>query len=147
MMWQVGRVHRAECPRPASSLTRALALSLWQVAGGTFSELNAVAVYLASQDKLAEAEACLTDAIMTTMGAFRMLSDISTVNGQFGRAAGIAELMDTLANTGDPRKPWGLRALFGGWCGVCVRVCVCVCWGGGDQNQSQHRDRWLGNKT
>merc|ERR1711871_431879 len=73
------------------------------VAGGTFSELNAVAVYLASQDKLGEAEACLTDAILTTMGAFRMLSDIATVNGQFGRAAGIAELMDTLANTGDAK--------------------------------------------
>lgn len=71
-----------------------------QVAGGTFSELNAVAVYLASQDKLGEAEACLTDAILTTMGAYRMLSDIATVNGQFGRAAGIAEMIDTLANTG-----------------------------------------------
>ena len=67
--------------------------------GGTFSELNAVAVYLAAEDKLAESEACLTDAILSTMGAFRMLSDIATVNQQFGRAAGIAELMDTLANT------------------------------------------------
>ena len=48
--------------------------------GGGFQELYAVAVLLSHQDKLAEAEVCLSDAITTTVPAYRMLSDIATVN-------------------------------------------------------------------
>lgn len=112
------------------------------VGGGGFQELYAVAVLLSHQDKLAEAEVCLSDAITTTVPAYRMLSDIATVNsaqicvplsssiflratethntarsqgtsscnscvrgvlrwtGQFGRAAAIAEVIETLTNTG-----------------------------------------------
>jgi hypothetical protein len=50
------------------------------VGGGGFQELYAVAVLLSHQDKLAEAEVCLSDAITTTVPAYRMLSDIATVN-------------------------------------------------------------------
>ena len=113
------------------------------VGGGGFQELYAVAVLLSHQDKLAEAEVCLSDAITTTVPAYRMLSDIATVNsaqipvtisvhglffapwhtvicyrrttarlthapvwhtcwiiGQFGRAAAIAEVIETLTNNG-----------------------------------------------
>jgi hypothetical protein len=51
------------------------------VGGGGFQEIYAVAMLLSSQDKLPEAEACLSDAITTTVPAYRMLSDIATVNG------------------------------------------------------------------
>ena len=50
------------------------------IGGGGFQELYAVAVLLSHQDKLAEAEVCLSDAITTTVPAYRMLSDIATVN-------------------------------------------------------------------
>lgn len=73
------------------------------VGGGGFQEIYAVAMLLSSQDKLAEAEACLSDAITTTVPAYRMLSDIATVNGQFGRAAAIAEIIETLMNNGDAK--------------------------------------------
>lgn len=71
------------------------------VGGGGFQELYAVAVLLSHQDKLEEAEVCLSDAITTTVPAYRMLSDIATVNSQFGRAAAIAEIIETLTNNGE----------------------------------------------
>ena len=58
------------------------------IGGGGFQELYAVAVLLSHQDKLAEAEVCLSDAITTTVPAYRMLSDIATVNSASPPAAG-----------------------------------------------------------
>ena len=58
------------------------------IGGGGFQELYAVAVLLSHQDKLAEAEVCLSDAITTTVPAYRMLSDIATVNSACPPAAG-----------------------------------------------------------
>merc|ERR1719197_348118 len=81
------------------------------VGGGGFQELYAVAVLLSHQDKLAEAEVCLSDAITTTVPAYRMLSDIATVNSQFGRAAAIAEIIETLTNNGDAKLYYARKLL------------------------------------
>ena len=62
-----------------------------------------MAMLLTSQEKVDQAEACLSDAITTTVPAFRLLSDIATSNQQFGRAAGIAEIIETLLNNGDSK--------------------------------------------
>jgi hypothetical protein len=81
------------------------------VGGGGFQELYAVAVLLSHQDKLAEAEVCLSDAITTTVPAYRMLSDIATVNSQFGRAAAVAEIIETLTNNGDAKLYYARKLL------------------------------------
>merc|ERR1719440_1475242 len=81
------------------------------VGGGGFQELYAVAVLLSHQDKLDEAEVCLSDAITTTVPAYRMLSDIATVNSQFGRAAAIAEVIETLTNNGDAKLYYARKLL------------------------------------
>jgi tetratricopeptide (TPR) repeat protein len=81
------------------------------IGGGGFQELYAVAVLLSHQDKLAEAEVCLSDAITTTVPAYRMLSDIATVNSQFGRAAAIAEIIETLTNNGDAKLYYARKLL------------------------------------
>ena len=52
------------------------------LASGTFNELYAVAIYLANEDLMEEAELCLVDAIAASMPAFTLLSDINTVNGE-----------------------------------------------------------------
>jgi hypothetical protein len=56
--------------------------------GGGYQELYAVGMLLVNQDKMAEAEACFSDAVTTTIPAYRLLADITTSNGQYGRAAG-----------------------------------------------------------
>merc|ERR1719440_2523698 len=81
------------------------------IGGGGFQELYAVAVLLSHQDKLEEAEVCLSDAITTTVPAYRMLSDIATVNSQFGRAAAIAEIIETLTNNGDAKLYYARKLL------------------------------------
>ena len=40
-----------------------------------------MAVYLADEDRMEEAELCLVDAIAASMPAFTLLSDITTVKG------------------------------------------------------------------
>ena len=72
------------------------------IGGGGYQELYAVAILLTNQDKLAEAEVCLSDAITSTMPAFRLLADIATSKGEAGRSWKIAELMDTVMNNGEP---------------------------------------------
>eukprot|EP01048_Picozoa_sp_COSAG05_P003828 COSAG05_NODE_187_length_14703_cov_123.022186_3_plen_199_part_00 len=81
------------------------------LSGGGFQELYAVATLLASQDKIGEAEACLSDAITTSVPAYRLLSDIATNNGQFGRAAGIAGIIETLLNNGDSKLYYSRKLL------------------------------------
>ena len=71
------------------------------IGGGGYQELYAVAMLLTNQDKLAEAEVCLSDAITATMPSFRLLADIATSKGERGRAYKIAELMETVMNNGE----------------------------------------------
>ena len=71
------------------------------IGGGGFQELYAVSMLLTNQDKLREAEVCLSDAITSTMPAFKLLADIATSKGERGRSWKIAELMDTVMNNGE----------------------------------------------
>lgn len=60
-----------ETPKPTCPLTE-----------GNFNELYAVAVYLADQDEMEQAELCLVDALAASMPAYTLLSDIMTATGE-----------------------------------------------------------------
>lgn len=92
------------------------------VGGGGFQELYAVAVLLSHQDKLAEAEVCLSDAITTTVPAYRMLSDIATVNSARPTCS---DPTDAQLSTAAHHPAWISAQAVTCVCCVCPPVC-CV---------------------
>ena len=88
-----------------------------------YNELNAVSVLLLAQGRVDEAEACLVQAVLSTLTAYKTLSDIALARGDTGRAAMLAGLADRLDGT-----PTSRRATRGGDDALRAARARCCVW-------------------
>ena len=108
---------------PAPDAAAAANISCPIAGNVAYNELNAVSVLLLAQGRVDEAEACLVQAVLSTLTAYKTLSDIALARGDTGRAAMLAGLADRLDGTPTSRRDsWGrgARALRAALRAVCA---------------------------
>ena len=76
----------------AAGTPQAKAPATCPVAGGSYSELNAIGVVLVSQGQTEAGSDCIQKALAATVPSYRTLSDIAASEGQWARSAMISKL-------------------------------------------------------
>ena len=77
----------------------------------SFNELSAVGQLLLSQGHSEQAEACLLEAVASTLPVLRVLSHVAANRNDFGRAAALSQLLEMMDSSADAKLLHAQRLL------------------------------------